>query len=69
MNIGTFKEYKGYIGSIEFSVEDNRHHGTLLDIKDFVNYCSDSIEELYEQFKNAVDDYIEFKREIGENYV
>lgn len=69
MRIGTFKEYKGYIGSIEFSAEDSCHRGKLLDIKDLVDYSADSIEELYEQYKNAVDDYIEFQKEINKNYM
>ena len=65
MQIGRFKEYKGYVGSIEYSVEDSIHYGKLLNIKDLVNYEADNIIDLEKQFHEAVDDYIEFKKEIG----
>ena len=62
MNIGKFKEYKGFVGSIE--ITDGKHHGILLDIKDFVNYTADSLEELEEEFHKAVDDYLIFLDEL-----
>ena len=65
MKIGRFKEYKGYVGSIEYSVEDSIHYGKLLNIKDLVNYEADNIIDLEKQFHEAVDDYIEFKKEVG----
>lgn len=37
MKIGQFVEYKGYVGTIEYSPEDRLHYGSLL-IDDFVNY-------------------------------
>lgn len=64
MKIGTFTEYKGYIGSIEFSVEDNQHHGSVQNISDLVNYGADTIEELFEQYHNAVDSYIDLRKKI-----
>lgn len=60
----TFSDYKGYVGTIEFDDEDNIHYGKLINIKDFVNYHGNTVEELYDNFKNAVDDYIDFKKEI-----
>lgn len=67
MEIGKFKEYKGYIGSIEYSVEEKYYHGKVLDIKDFVNYESENnVEDLHEEFHKAVDDYIAFKEELKE---
>ena len=65
MLVGQFKEYKGYAGSIEYSAEDSIHYGKLLNIKDLVNYEADNIIDLENQFHEAVDDYIEFKKEIG----
>ena len=64
--IGEFKEYKGYTGSIEYDMEDRIHFGKLLKIDDFVNYHADNIIDLEKQFHEAVDDYIEFKKEIRE---
>lgn len=64
MRIGQFVEYKGYVGTIEYSPEDRLHYGSLL-IDDFVNYHADNLIDLEKQYHNAVDDYIEFKKEIG----
>ena len=64
MLIGQFKEYKGYVGSIEYSVEDSIHYGKLLNIKDLVNYEAGNITDLEKEFHKAVDDYIEFKKEL-----
>lgn len=65
MMLGQFIKYKGYIGSIEYSLDDDIYYGKLLNIKDFVNYHGDTFELLYEHYLDAVDDYIEFKKEIG----
>ena len=66
MEIGKFNEYRGYTGSIEYYYEDKIYYGSLLNIKDLVNYEADTMENLYNEFHNAVDDYIEFKRNINE---
>ena len=65
MLIGQFYDYKGYSGTIEYDTEDKIHYGKLLGIRDLVNYHANSIDELYENFRYAVDDYIEFKKEVG----
>ena len=69
MRVGQFVEYKGYIGSIEYEPEDRLNYGSLLNINDFVSYHADNIIDLEKQFHNAVDDYIEFKKEIGKDLV
>lgn len=69
MLIGYFKEHKGYIGTIEYSPEDDVLYGKLLNIKDLVNYeslyGSKNILDLYRQFQEAVDDYLELKKEVN----
>ena len=65
MIIGYLDEYRGYIGSIEYEPEDRLHYGLLLNINDFVSYHADNIIDLEKQFHNAVDDYIEFCKEVG----
>ena len=64
MVLGQFVEYKGHIGSIEYSDEDKIYFGQLLNIEDLVNYEGHSIEELYEYYREAVDDYMEFREEM-----
>lgn len=69
MRIGQFVEYKSYIGSIEYDKEDRIYYGKLLDIDDLVSYHADNIIELEKHYHEAVDDYIEFKKEIGQELV
>ena len=66
MRIGQFIEYKGYVGTIEYSPEDNIYHGQLLNIDDSINYDGTSIEELYMDYQEAVNFYIEIKKVIEE---
>lgn len=51
--------YKGYNGSNCFSKEDNIYFGKITNITNLVSYEGTSIKELEENFKNAVDDYLE----------
>ena len=65
-------KYKGYQGSIEFSVEDLCLHGRLLFIDDLVTYEAETVQELKKAFEESVDDYIEtcrkFNREAQKPY-
>lgn len=58
-------KYKRYKGCVHFSTEDNLYYGWILGIKDLVDYNSETEEDIENQFRLAVDDYIEFKKEIG----
>lgn len=59
--------YKGYIGSIEISDEDNCLFGKVLDLpKDtMISYEGETVSELKEDFKGAVDDYMAYCKEAG----
>lgn len=65
---GTLK-YKGYTGSIEYSIEDMCFYGRLLEINNLVMYEGSTIEDLEESFKYMVDDYLETCKGIGERTV
>ncbi len=61
-----YLKYKGYTGSVEFSEEDDclfgkvqGLHGTL------ISYEGNTIEEIREDFKGAIDDYLISCRERG----
>lgn len=58
-------EYKNYIGSVEFSSEDNCYYGKLLGIKDLVTYEAPTKIELQKEFQDAVDDYLDFCNEVN----
>ena len=62
--IGTMK-YKGYIGSVEASEEDNCLHGRVLFIDSLLSYEGLSLPELKADFHDAVDDYLELCQEKG----
>jgi len=60
-------KYKGYIGSIEASLEDGCMHGSIQHINDLVTYEGQTVPELEKAFHEQVDDYIVMCRDIGKN--
>ena len=52
-------ESRGYKGTVSFSVNDNCWHGKIVDVSDLVTYEADSYEELVEEFKDAVLEYMD----------
>lgn len=59
--------YKGYVGSVEVSEEDNCLYGKVLDLPNdtAITYEGCTVAELREDFEGAVDDYILFCEENG----
>lgn len=57
--------YKGYIGSVRFSEEDEVFHGRIEAINDLIMYEGTSVKELKKAFHEAVDDYLETCKEMG----
>ena len=54
-------EYKGYYGSIEYSMEDNCLFGKVLGMpNNLISYEGNSAAELYADFKEAVDLYLDY---------
>lgn len=51
-------EYKGYVGSVEFSEEDTLLYGKVLGIRGLISYEGTSVQELIDGFHSAVDDYL-----------
>ena len=58
-------EYKGYVGTVEFSEEDKMLYGKVLGIRTLISYEGASAAELVEDFHGAVDDYLESCKELG----
>jgi predicted HicB family RNase H-like nuclease len=52
-------EYKGYLGSVEYSDEDEVLHGRLEFIRDLITYEGTDAKSLKAAFHEAVDDYLE----------
>lgn len=51
-------EYKGYLGSVEFSEADGVFFGKVLGIRALLSYEGTTAKELVEDFHGAVDDYL-----------
>lgn len=51
-------EYKGYIGSVEFSETDGVFHGKVQGIRALISYEGTNARELVEDFHSAIDDYL-----------
>jgi len=58
-------EYKGYIGSVRFSAEDEVFHGKVQGIRDLVTYEGTDVTGLKRNFAEAVDDYLETCKRHG----
>ncbi len=58
-------KYKGFVGSVAFSEEDNVFFGKIEGIDGVVNFEGSSVEELRSAFHEAVDDYLAYCEEEG----
>ena len=50
-------EYKGYLGSVEYSENDHVFFGKVQDIRSLVSYDGATVAELEGAFREAVEDY------------
>ena len=60
-------EYKGYIGTVEFSEPDGIFFGKVQGIRSLVSYEGTSAKELIKDFHNAVEDYISSCAKAGKD--
>ena len=51
-------EYKGYVGSVEFSEEDGIFFGKIMGLRALISYEGSNAQELVADFHGAVDDYL-----------
>lgn len=57
--------YKGYDGLIQYSAEDRLFFGVVQGVSDKITFEGESVEELENDFHEAVDDYLAFCKKIG----
>ena len=60
-------EYKGYHAKYEADEESGMIAGRIAGIPDLVTFESDDAAGLKEEFESAVDDYLEFCKEVGKD--
>jgi predicted HicB family RNase H-like nuclease len=51
-------EYKGYVGTVEFSESEGLFYGKVMGIRALISYEGTNAHELVEDFHGAVDDYL-----------
>ena len=57
--------YKNFVGTCEFSPEDNVWFGKIENVKGLISYEGKDTSELELAFKEAVEDYIEMREDEG----
>jgi predicted HicB family RNase H-like nuclease len=60
-------EYKGYVGVFEFDEDLGKFHGFVVNTQDVITFYGSSVEELKEELKNSVEEYLAFCTEKGRN--
>lgn len=58
-------EYKGYVGSVEFSEADGLFYGKVQGICSLISYEGTNAKDLVSDFHGAVDDYLVICAEEG----
>lgn len=53
-----FLKYKGYLGSVEYSADDNCLFGKVMFIKSLLMYEGETLQELEEMFHETIDEYL-----------
>ena len=65
-DVSNLLTYKGYYTLIHFEAEDKVLYGKIENANgDLVTFESDSAKEIEKEFHDAVDDWLEFKKEIN----
>jgi predicted HicB family RNase H-like nuclease len=58
--------YKGYFGGVRIDTEAGLIRGRVLNTKDVITFQGKTVEEAEREFRNSVDDYLEFCAARGE---
>lgn len=60
-----FLKYKKFVAIVLFNESDQSYFGRFYNIKDYVTFEAENLSEMIKEFKNAVDDYLGFCKEVG----
>lgn len=55
-------KYKNYEATVRFDDETEMFHGEVINTRDVITFQGKSVAELKREFKNSVEDYLEFCR-------
>lgn len=59
--------HKGYFGSVSYSHDDKVFHGKVEFIRALISYEGTDVDSLEFAFKEAVEDYLKYCEETGQN--
>ncbi len=60
-------QYKNYHGKIEFSSDDGLFVGSVIGIRDSLNFHGTTVEEITQSFHDCIDGYLETCAAIGKS--
>ena len=58
-------KYKGYQGQVTFDEDAKIFHGEVAGLRDVVTFQGTSVAELEQAFKDSVNEYLDFCKELG----
>jgi len=58
-------KYKDYHGQVNYDEEAKLFHGEVVGLRDVITFQGTSVDELEQAFKDSVDEYLDFCKELG----
>lgn len=58
-------KYKGYHGQVNYDEEAKLFHGEVVGLRDVITFQGTSVDELEQAFKDSIDEYLDFCKELG----
>jgi predicted HicB family RNase H-like nuclease len=58
-------KYKGYQGQVNYDEEAKLFHGEVVGLRDVITFQGTSVDELEQAFKDSIDEYVDFCKELG----
>ena len=58
-------KYKGYAGKAEYDDEAEIFYGEVIGLRDVVTFRGSSVKELQKSFRESIDDYLAFCKNLG----
>ncbi len=60
-------QYKGYTGHVVFDDDAEIFHGEVINARDVITFQGKSVKEIKKEFKESIEDYLEFCKSRNES--
>lgn len=57
-------KYKGYHGQVNYDEDAKLFHGEVVGLRDVITFQGTSVDELEQAFKDSIDEYLDFCKEL-----